>query len=99
MVNGGDGLITKTVIQANSVLNFGQGAEMNGAASPFDVGIRWGTPGPNPDLMNFRCTSPSNAANNLTLDDIAHQEFGARLTIVGGQTQRLRPSPRPRRTR
>ena len=90
MVNGGDGLITKTVIQANSVLNLGQGAEMNGAASPFDVGIRWGTPGPNPDLINFPVHfTLSNAANNLTLDDIAHQEFGARLTIVGGQDAKI----------
>jgi hypothetical protein len=36
-----------------SVINLGQGAEMNGAASPFDVGIRFGTPGPNPDYINF----------------------------------------------
>jgi hypothetical protein len=90
MVSGGDGLITKTVIQANSVLNLGQGAEMSGAASPFDVGIRWGTPGPNPDLINFPVHfTLSNAANNLTLDDIAHQEFGARLTIVGGQDAKI----------
>src|SRR5215471_12197299 len=89
-VTGGDGLITKTVIQANSVINLGQGAEMNGAASPFDVGIRWGTPGPNPDDINFPVHfTLSNAANNLTLDDIAHQEFGARLVAVGGQDAKI----------
>src|SRR5262245_18946241 len=53
VVSGGDGLIIKKLIQADSVINLGQGAEMFGAASPFDVGIRWGTPGPNPDFINF----------------------------------------------
>jgi Bacterial Ig domain len=63
---------------------------MNGAADPFDVGIRWGTPGPNPDFINFPVDfTLSNAANNLTLDDIAHQEFGARLAIVGGQDAKI----------
>jgi hypothetical protein len=89
-VTGGDGLITKTVIQANSVINLGQGAEMNGAASPFDVGIRWGTPGPNPDDINFPVHfTLSNAANNLTLDDIAHQEFGAKVGAAGGKDAKL----------
>lgn len=90
VVSGGDGLITNTLIQANSVINLGQGAEMFGAASPFDVGIRWGTPGPNPDFINFPVHfTLSNAANNLTLDDIAHQQFGARLVKVGGQDAKI----------
>ena len=89
-VTGGDGLITKTVIQANSVINLGQGAEMNGAASPFDVGIRWGTPGPNPDNINFPVHfTLSNAANNLTLDDIAHQQFGVKIGAAGGKDAKL----------
>jgi Bacterial Ig domain len=89
-VTGGDGLITKTVIQANSVIDLGQGAEMHGAASPFDVGIKWGTPGPNPDFINFPVHfTLSNAANNLTLDDIAHQEFGAKLAAVKGPDAKL----------
>ena len=90
VVSGGDGLITNSLIQANSVINLGQGAEMFGAASPFDVGIRWGTPGPNPDFINFPVHfTLSNAANNLTLDDIAHQQFGARLVKVGGQDAKI----------
>jgi len=89
-VTGGDGLITNTLIQANSVINLGQGAEMNGAASPFDVGIRWGTPGPNPDNINFPVHfTLSNAANNLTLDDVAHQEFGAKVGAAGGKDAKL----------
>lgn len=99
-VTGGDGLITNTLIQANSVINLGQGAEMNGAASPFDVGIRWGTPGPNPDNINFPVHfTLSNAANKLTLDDIAHQQFGVKIGAAGAKTQSLRPSPRPPRMR
>src|SRR5262245_49455797 len=90
VVSGGDGLITNKLIQANSVINLGQGAEMFGAASPFDVGIRWGTPGPNPDFINFPVHfTLSNAAKNLTLDDIAHQQFGARLVKVGGQDAKI----------
>jgi Bacterial Ig domain len=89
-VTGGDGLITNTLIQANSVINLGQGAEMDGAASPFDVGIRWGTPGPNPDIINFPVHfTLSNAANNLTLDDIAHQEFGVKLGAAGGKDAKI----------
>jgi hypothetical protein len=83
-------LITNFQHQANSVINLGQGVNMNGAASPFDVGIRWGTPGPNPDFINFPVDFfLSNSAHNLTLDDIAHQEFGARLTEVGGQDAKI----------
>jgi hypothetical protein len=89
-VTGGDGLITNKLIQANSVINLGQGAEMNGAASPFDVGIRWGTPGPNPDNINFPVHfTLSNAANNLTLDDIAHQQFGVKIGAAGGKDAKL----------
>jgi Bacterial Ig domain len=83
-------LVTNFQHQANSVINLGQGAEMNGAASPFDVGIRWGTPGPNPDLINFPVDFfLSNTAHNLTLDDIIHQEFGAKLAMVGGKDAKL----------
>jgi hypothetical protein len=89
-VTGGDGLITKTVIQADSVINLGQGVEMNGAASPFDVGIRWGTPGPNTDFINFPVHfTLSNPNQFLTVDDIAHLEFGARLAVVGGQDAKI----------
>jgi Big-like domain-containing protein len=89
-VTGGDGLITNKLIQANSVINLGQGAEMDGAASPFDVGIRWGTPGPNPDNINFPVHfSLSNAAHKLTLDDIAHQEFGVKLGAAGGKDAKI----------
>jgi hypothetical protein len=87
-VTGGDGLITKTVIQEDSVINLGQGVEMNGAASPFDVGIRWGTPGP--DFINspvhFTLSNPNQF---LTVDDIARLEFGARLSSVGGQDAKI----------
>ena len=86
-------LVTNFVNQANSVINLGQGAEMNAAASPFDVGIRWGSPGPapgSPDYINFPVDFIlSNAADNLTLDDIAHVEFGARLDGVKGPAAKI----------
>jgi Bacterial Ig domain len=75
------------------VIDLGQGAEMNAAASPFDVGIRWGSPGgsPNsPDYINFPVEFIlSNIADNLTLDDIAHVEFGARLNGVKGPLAKI----------
>jgi Bacterial Ig domain len=84
-------LITNFVTQEDSVINLGQGAEMNAAASPFDVGIRWGSPGPNPDdFINFPVDFfLSNTAHNLTLDDIAHVEFGARLDAVKGPDAKI----------
>jgi Bacterial cadherin-like domain len=92
-VSNESGLITNFVNQANSVINLGQGAEMNGAASPFDVGIRWGSPGPapgSPDYINFPVDFIlSNAADNLTLDDIAHVKFGARMDGVKGPAAKI----------
>lgn len=85
-IGGGGGLITNKAIKANGVLDLGQGAEMHGVASPFDVGIRWGTPGPKNDDITFPVTfTLSNPNTILTLDDIAHQEFGARVDVLRGQ--------------
>jgi Bacterial Ig domain len=99
-VDGDHPLITNFVVQEDSVINLGQGAEMSGAASPFDVGIRWGSPGPSPgspDYINFPVDFIlSNTANNLSLDDIAHQLFGARLDGVKGPLAKITiTSPAP----
>ncbi len=89
---GGDGLITGSQIQANSVINLGQGVNMNGAASPFDVGIAFGTPGKGQDLINGPVHFTLDATQNLTLDDIAHLQFGARLTSVGDKITAFAPA-------
>jgi hypothetical protein len=83
-------LITNFVTQEDSVINLGQGVEMNGEASPFDVGIRFGTPGPNPDYINFPVDFYlSNTADNISLEDITHQLFGARLDGVKGADAKI----------
>jgi Bacterial Ig domain len=93
-------LITNFVAQEDSVINLGQGAEMSGAASPFDVGIRWGSPGGSPgspDYINFPVEFIlSNTADDISLDDIAHQLFGARLDGVKGPAAKITTtSPAP----
>ena len=84
-IAGGDGWISDTQVAANSVSDLGNGSNMSGAADPFDVGIKFGTPGRSKDDINFPVQfTLSNDTNDLTLDDIAHMEFGARLTSNGG---------------
>lgn len=85
-VTGGDGLITESRVQANKVLDLGDGATLAGKVKqPFDVGIEFGTPGGKKDDINFEVTfTLSNTAGDLTLDDIAFQRFGAKLDSVGG---------------
>jgi hypothetical protein len=90
-VTGGDGLITDTKIKANSVIDMGQGANMHGAAEPFDVGIEFGTPGKAKDnihTVNFTL----DASEDLTLDDFAHLQFGARTTSVGEKITAFAPA-------
>ncbi len=85
-LSGGDGFFNEMVVKPNKVLDLGQGANMNGATKAgFDVGIEWGQEGigvgkADVDTVHFTL---SNTAADLTLDDIAHQRFGARLTSTG----------------
>ncbi len=67
-----------------NVIDLGNGANMHGAAQPFDVGLEFGTQGIGKDDIQTVSFTLSNAAGDLTLDDIAQVEFGARLTSVGG---------------
>ena len=60
---GGDGLITGTQIAANGVSNLGGGVNMNGEASPFDIGIAFGTPGKGKDFITGPVHFTLDAAN------------------------------------
>lgn len=83
-VTGDGGLLTELQASAGSVLDLGNGANMKGATKDgFDVGLEWGTEGIGKDDIQSVDFTLSNAAGDLTLDDIAHQRFGARLTSVG----------------
>jgi hypothetical protein len=80
-VTGDGGAVTE--YSTGDVINLGNGANMLGAADPFDVGLEVGTSGMAADDIQTVSFTLSNTANNLTLDDIAHTMFGARLTSVG----------------
>lgn len=85
--------VTATEVNGAPVFEVGAGANMRGAVKrPFDIGIEWGTPGTKIDAIDFEVSfTLSNLTNNLTLDDIASQRFGARIDSVGagsgGRTQ------------
>ena len=91
-ITGGDGFITETKIQANNVIDLGQGVNMNGKADPFDIGIAFGTPGKGHDFVTDPVHFTLDAVQSLTLDDIAHVLFGARLTSVGDKITFLAPA-------
>jgi Big-like domain-containing protein len=84
-ITGGEGLITSTHISANSVIDLGNGNNMKGAASPFDVGIAFGSQGigKGDDINGPVHFTLTDTAGPLTLDDFAGLQFGARVTSIG----------------
>jgi len=89
---GGDGLITGTQIKPKGVIDLGNGNNLHGAANPFDVGIAFGTAGKGQDFIKDPVHFTLDAENPLTLDDISHVLFGARLTSVGDKLTFLAPA-------
>lgn len=85
-VSNGGPLLTETQISLNNVLDLGDGATLAGKVkTKFDVGLEWGTPGGKKDDINFEVGfTLTNAANNLTLDDLFGMRFGAKLDSIGG---------------
>lgn len=80
-VTGDGGKVTE--YRTGNVIDLGNGANMLGKAKPFDVGLEFGTQGIGKDDIQTASFTLSSTANDLTLDDIAHTLFGARLTSVG----------------
>lgn len=72
-----------TDFDTGNVIDLGNGANMIGAADPFDVGLEFGTQGIGKDDIQTATFTLTNADGDLTLDDLAHVEFGARLTSIG----------------
>lgn len=72
-----------TEYRTGNVIDLGNGANMQGKASPFDVGLEFGTQGIGKDDIQLASFTLSNTNHDLTLDDIANTLFGARLTSVG----------------
>lgn len=81
-----DSDITGSQIGNNSVKDLGNGVNMNGAVKDgFDVGVKFGTPGIGKDDVKGPVSFTLDGAQDLTLDDIAHMQFGARTTSVGSK--------------
>jgi hypothetical protein len=80
-----DHLITGFKASANSVIDLGNGDNMLAAATPFDVGVGFGTAGigKGDDLSQPVHFTLTDTAHDLTLDDMAHMQFGARVTSIG----------------
>ena len=85
-VSGGDGFLTEYKVAKNAVLDLGDGATLAGAVKKgFDIGLEWGTAGTKPDdLYQPLHFTLSRGAGDLNLDDIALQQFGAKLDSIGG---------------
>ena len=86
--------MTGSQVKANSVIDLGQGNNMHGAASPFDVGVAFGTPGKGKDFITGPVHFTLDAPQDLTLDDIAHMQFGARLQSVADKITFVAPRHR-----
>lgn len=85
-VTSGDGLLTESRIGANAIDDLGKGSNIKGVVKhQFDVGLEWGQPGIGQDggIGDPVTFTLSNAAGDLTLDDIAHQRFAARASSTG----------------
>lgn len=80
----GDSTVSSQIAK-NNVIDLGNGNNLKGAyKDAFDVGINFGREGigQGDDIRSAKFVL-SNAANNLTLDDIGGMQFGARVTSTG----------------
>lgn len=81
-VSGGE--VTEAVCQANAVSDLGDGVNLNGGnRGSFDVGVEIGTQGMSADDIQMATFTLSHDTEVLTLDMIAGQDFGVRITSVG----------------
>ena len=85
-VVGLDPTISETRVAANSVIDLGNGANMRGAVpSGFDIGVEFGDAGIGKGKLdvNGPVSFTLDGVIDLTLDDLTHMLFGARVTSVG----------------
>jgi hypothetical protein len=82
-----------TDFATGQVNDLGNGANIKGAGGPFDVGLEFGTEGVAKDIIQSATFTLSNTANNLTLDDIAHVQFGTKIDGVKGPAKSVDLAP------
>jgi len=86
--------IKSTLVADDQVVDLGQGANMKGQGQPkFDVGVEFGTPGKGQDLVTHTSfVLGTTDGSHLTLDDLAHVDFGIRTTSSGQKVIALAPA-------
>ncbi|MFC7539671.1 Ig-like domain-containing protein [Siccirubricoccus deserti] len=84
-VTGDPAVVTDRQIANNGVIDLGNGANMQGEASPFDIGVEFGRQGIGQGDDIKTATFILSADQTLSLNDIELAQFGARLTSVGTQ--------------
>lgn len=75
--------VTEFRAKEDGVIDLGQGANMQGAAGAFDIGVEIGSAGMGRDDIQSVSFVLSHATADLSLSLIALQEFGVRMTSVG----------------
>ena len=85
MSSGGD----VSDFDTGSVSNLGQGANVRGQAQPYHLGVEFGSPGVAKDKITKTAFSLSHEDYDLSLDDIANVEFGARINGLAGGASKL----------
>jgi len=81
----GDSAVTDQQIAMNNVIDLGNGDNLKGLVKDkFDIGVEFGKEGiGHGDDVQSSSFTLSSTSGNLTLDDIAGMQFGARVTSTG----------------
>lgn len=82
-VIGDPAVVTDRQFGQNSVIDLGNGANMQGQSAPFDIGVEFGRQGIGQGDDVKTATFILSADQSLSLNDIELAQFGARLTSVG----------------
>ncbi len=75
--------VTESKFGHESINDMGNGVNVKGTGTAYDVGVEFGTPGQSGDDFQSTTFYLANLDGALTLDDLANQDVAARLTSVG----------------
>ena len=78
-----------TDFDTKDVINLGNGANLQGIAKAFDVGIEFGTQGVHKDKITATTFTLSNPSQDVTLDDIANVHFGVKVDGYRNDSSKL----------
>lgn len=75
--------------QLGGASDLGHGANIKGKAEAFDIGIEFGSAGKAKDVITQTEFRLSSSVDDLTLDNIANVEFGARVSGLTHQSSKI----------